>query len=205
MGGPKKPMRIGKVRTGIDGPAEGSDCVGIAHIGHGNEALRKMTPGLLGIARDRAIGPFSDLRKGGISILPTLKRAPCKTDRAQAKGLRVVVVQLDGAGEHVKGFLGAFVRMLTVEEHAAGETLPGIRVLGSLPFYATMLCSVEFGLNAPDHAFRYFILYGEDVVRCPIVTLRPKVIAGLCLNKLPGNSNSVAALAHAALEDIANP
>src|SRR4030095_9943148 len=147
MGGPKKPMRIGKVRTGIDGPAEGSDCVGIAPLGLGNEALRKMTPGLLGIARDRPVGPFSDFRKGGISILPSLKRAPCKADRTQAMGLRVVVVQLNGAGEHVKGVLGAFVRMLTVEEHAADETLPGIQVLGSLPFYATMLCSVEFGLH----------------------------------------------------------
>jgi hypothetical protein len=54
-------------------------------------------------------------------------------DRAQAMGLRVIVVQLNGAGKHVKGFFGAFVRMLAIEGHAADETLPGIQVLGRLP------------------------------------------------------------------------
>src|SRR5436190_20228345 len=134
MGAPKKPMRICEVGTRIDGPAERTDCIGIAPLRQSDEAMRKISPGFLGIARDRASGPFSDFRKGRLSILPTLKRAPCKADRAQAMGLRVVAIQLNGAGEHVKGFLGAFVRMLTVEEHAADETLPGIQVLGWLPF-----------------------------------------------------------------------
>src|SRR5262245_19134058 len=107
MGSPKKPMRIGEVRTGTDGPAERVDCVGVAHIGHGNEALRKMTPGLPGIARDRSVGRFGDFCKGSLAILPALVRTPSKADRAQAMRLRVVAVELDGARVHVEGLFGA--------------------------------------------------------------------------------------------------
>src|SRR5439155_24777936 len=64
MGAPKKTIRICEVGTHIDGPAERIDGIGITPLGHSGEAMRKISPGFLGIARDRAIGPFSDFRKG---------------------------------------------------------------------------------------------------------------------------------------------
>src|SRR4030095_8957762 len=152
MLGPKKTVRVGKIGARIDGSGERADCFRVMPLRHGDEAMRNISPGLLGIARDRAIGPFSDFRKGCVPILPALNRAPCKADRAQAMGFRVAVVQLDGAIEHAKGFFGACVRMLTVEEHAADKALPGVQVLWRLPFQAVMLCSVEFRLDAADHA-----------------------------------------------------
>jgi hypothetical protein len=82
MGGPKKAVRIGKVGTRIDRSAERTDCIGITPLRLSDKAMRKISPGFLGIARDRSIGPFSDLRKDRISILPTLKRTPRKADRA---------------------------------------------------------------------------------------------------------------------------
>src|SRR3990172_6203047 len=133
MGSPKKTVRICEVGARIDGSVERTDCLRITPLRHSDEALRKISPGLPGITRDRAIGPFSGFRKGCIAILPTLKRAPGQADGAPAMGLRVASVQLNSAVEHVESFFGACVRMLTVEEHAADNTLPGIQALWRLP------------------------------------------------------------------------
>ena len=106
------------------------DCLRITPVRDRNEAMRKISPGFPRITGDRAIGPLGGFRKGCLAILPALKRAPCKTDGAQAMGLGVAGVQLDGAVEHFESVFGACVRVLTVEEHAAEKVFDASRLFG---------------------------------------------------------------------------
>src|SRR3990172_4697031 len=205
MGSPKKTVRIGEVGVRIDGSPERPDCLHITPLRDRDEAMRKISPGFPGIRRDCAIGPFPGFCKGRLAILPALKRAPCKANGAQGMGLRVAGVQLDGAIEHAESLFGACVRMLTVEEHAADKTLPGIQALWWLPFQAVMLCRIDFRLNAADHAVGDFVLNREHVVERPVVAFRPQVIAGCRLDELPGDPDAVAALSYTTFEDVTNP
>src|SRR5438093_2738248 len=96
----EKAVGVCKVGACIDGPTEGADRLRIMPVRDADEAARKMGPGFTGIARDCAIRAFRRSREGAIAVLPTLKRAPGEADGAQAMGLGVARIELDGAVEH---------------------------------------------------------------------------------------------------------
>jgi hypothetical protein len=138
-------------------------------------------------------------------MLPPLERAPGEADGAQAMGLGVTGVELDGAVHQDERLPGARLRVLAVEEHRPDKVLPGVQALGRLPLQALVLGSVDVRLDTPDHALGNLVLDGEDIVERPVVALRPEVSAALRLDELPGDPDPVAALPHATLEDVADP
>src|SRR5262245_878383 len=119
-------MCVGEVRADFESPNKGANSIRIAPLHRGDESVPHVAPRLVGIAHDRAIRRLRSIGTGGITVFPSLRRAPSEANRPQAMGLRIVAVQFDRAIEHANGFPGTFIRMLAVEEHAAHEGLPGI-------------------------------------------------------------------------------
>src|SRR5690349_15222202 len=65
------------------------------------------------------------------------------------------------------------------------------------------------GLHAPgqrrDDGAGHLVLNGEDILKLPVVALRPDVPVGLSVDQLHGDADSIARLAYAALENVVDP
>ena len=65
-------------------------------------------------------------------------------------------------------------------------------------------CRVELRLDRGDDGIRYLVLDRENIGQVAIVTLRPEMAAGGDVIELNRDAHALAALAHAAFEDIAD-
>jgi len=82
--------------------------------------------------------------------------------------------------------------------------VPGIHAVGRLALGAKTLRRIELRLDRGDDAFGDLVLHGEYVGELAVVSLRPEMTAGGDVVELSGDAHAIAALAHAAFQDIAH-
>ena len=88
--------------------------------------------------------------------------------------------------------------------HSPLVSLPGSKIAGRLA-----QCPPLFGIgnsrfNGPGDRKRNLVLHSEDISQITIVTLRPDVDAGFCIDKLRVDADPLTAATHAAFQDIAH-
>ena len=82
--------------------------------------------------------------------------------------------------------------------------VPGVEVLGRLASGAKILRRIELRLDRRDDGLGDLVLHGEHVGEVAVVAFRPDVAAAGNVDELRGDAHTVAALAHAALDDVAD-
>ncbi len=82
--------------------------------------------------------------------------------------------------------------------------IPGVEAFRRLAAGPEVLRRVDLRLDGGDDGVGDLVLYRENVFQLVVVTLRPEVSAGSNVTELHGNSHAVAALAYAAVDDIAD-
>src|SRR6202035_3193488 len=80
--------------------------------------------------------------------------------------------------------------------------IPGVHTVGQLAPGAKILRGIDLRLDRRDDGLRDFILHREHIGETAIVTFRPDVAAGSDVIKLHGDTDTIATLAHAALDHI---
>src|SRR4029077_4474090 len=95
---------------------------------------------------------------------------------------------------------GALVHM----PEPALAIIPGAHVLGTLCDYALGLSAGQCWLDRGGDTRGDVVLHCEDVGQIPVVTLRPEMGAGGCVDELAADAHPLPGPAHAPLKDIAD-
>ena len=82
--------------------------------------------------------------------------------------------------------------------------IPGVHAVRRLALGAKILRGIELRLDRGDDGLGDLVLHREHVGEVAVVALRPDVAAGGDVVELRGDAHAVAALAHAALDHIAD-
>src|SRR5262249_1742892 len=116
----------------------------------------------------------------------------------------VVGIELEGPLE-IRDREGDVIghRGVRVGEGAEIEVV-GAEILGALPPGALDLGAANARLDDPDDRRGDLVLEVEDVFHDAVVSVGPDMLAGLRIDELTGDAHAIAALAHAAFEDVAD-
>src|SRR4029077_20414229 len=122
----------------------------------------------------------------------------------QAECLAVMRVDGDGPLEQHLGCKIVPGRHLPEMPQPPHHQIPGVEAFRGLAAGPEVLRRVDLRLDGGDDGVGDLVLYRENVFQLVVVTLRPEVSAGSNVTELHGNSHTVAALAYAAVDDIAD-
>src|ERR1700679_999727 len=86
----------------------------------------------------------------------------------------------------------------------AHHQIPGVQGVWRLAPRTKIFRGIDLRFNRGDNGLGDLILHREDVSQIAVVALCPDVAPGGDIVELPRDSHSVAALAHAALDDVAD-
>ena len=83
-------------------------------------------------------------------------------------------------------------------------SLPGPQTCWRLAQCPPQFSIIDSRFNGPGDRKRNLVLDGEDIRQVTVVTLRPDVDAGLCIDKLRVDTDPLTAATHTAFQDIAH-
>src|SRR5271166_2368544 len=111
-------------------------------------------------------------------------------------------VQLAGTPEEVLRLLRILRGVFRDVPQAALTGFPCAQALRRLAKGAAKLGIGHRWQDGCDNSYPDLVLHGKHIFHCAIIALSPNVVPGLRIYKLGGDTNSAAAAAHAAFQDV---
>jgi hypothetical protein len=89
-----------------------------------------------------------------------------------------------------------------IVRQGAHHQIPSVQAVGRLAFGAKIFRRIDLRLDRADNGLADLVLHREHVGEVAVVAFRPKRAAGRDVIELCGDTHAVAALTHAALDQI---
>ncbi len=165
---------------------------------------RVVCPGVLAVGQDRRQCRTLGDRHRRLPVLPTHVGAKRVAGGEHTESL--AVIRIDG-GRFLEQSLRDYIILSCyspVVRQRSHYEIPCVQAVGRLTLGAKIFRGIELRLDCGDDGLGNLVLHREDVGQVAVVALRPNMASGGDIVELHCDAHSVAAPAHAALNNVAD-